>query len=904
MTLQWCAEAESYVQELTSEGTPSVDYVLFSLENAKSATPKMELYSMGKGGRNKVEELLLPETHRVLTGAFLASAIDERGSIVSVRRKYIHVIWVGTRVGIMIKGKVNTSLTQPFKDVFPGCAHYVQLSDGDVDDLQAELLEKTLLAAGGAHKPTRYSFTNRTLIGSLSLDESAYDNQAAEEEERRRERLRLEAEARRQKAAEAERQRLAAEEAKRRADEEARRAAEAERRRAEQERMQRVLAQEEERKRRDDEARRKAYLEEQAAKNKAAAMTPKAALRDKSLIMLISSMSGNMTTSTNQARASNMLKGLDVVPELVDGADPVNKDLRTQLFGISGQRGKYPQFFIREKDGSLKFFGNMEDFDYYNDTGTLAQQLGGCLSPKNNNGAEDAPPVPMVESTLNGNKLLLLISSMSGSLEVASNQTRVQGILKGLHLPKEEVEVMDGCEPSVKERRNELFGISGIRAKYPQLFLVNINTGDTSFVGNFDDICYLHDTNTFGQSIGLVSKADADNNTAAAVVTAPPPETIQNNEKAAPPAAANTSTMPNEASDTTQNIAANNEQAGGSSSNKAATGQESTNLALPEEESGQHIVPDETPSKTTQEEATSQPELQQPPPLEDSNPSTTATTEEEPQLSSTTTTTKTPEKPDETKTLVQEEPPQQPVEEPPLGVTTEEEEKEKPAAPEEPPQPAPLSDPQSEPSANDATLPECEPDAVPLPEASEKATNGGVEEEETPEEPVGEPPDAGDGGADTATDADIVANDDKGDREVTNGGEQQPAKDDDNIPQSAEGDSSAPVEGGSGEEDALPENSAASEPDNVDVEVTEKPIDSEGTMPDDDEGPSDLHGVESSVIDETDLPPLVGSDSAMDFDANEAGTNSELDHKPEGDDGAPSGVEESEPQALAEETEG
>jgi hypothetical protein len=536
MVLQWCDDATRYVEELTSEGKPNVDYVLFSLQNPKSPKPVMELFSMGKGGRAKVEELLVPETHNIITGAFLASAIEESGSVVSVRRKYIHIIWVGSSVGIIIKGKVNTSLGEPFKEKFPGCAMYLQISDGDMECLQADILEKTLMALGGAQKPTRYSFTNRTLIGSLTLDDSMNDQSRRRAEEERREadarrQVALVEQARRKAAAEQERQRLAAaaeEEAKRllAAEEETRRQkADAERKRiVEEERRQRLLSQEEEelrkqkqkeeeeirhRQEEEEARRRKAYLEEQEAKNKAAAMTPKAALSDQKIIMLISTMSGNLTTSANQARGKAMLEALDVVPEVVDGAVPENKDIRNELFAISGGlRGKYPLFFLRQVDGTIQFFADMDTLDYYNESRTLAQQLVGCGTPKRGATVDAAAATPPASvSTLNGKQLLLLISSMSGSVEVASSQTRLQGILKGLHLPKEEVQVLDGCDLAIKDRRNELFGISGIRAKYPQLFLVDTSTGETQFVGNFDDISYLHDTNTLAQAIGLETKS-------------------------------------------------------------------------------------------------------------------------------------------------------------------------------------------------------------------------------------------------------------------------------------------------------------------------------------------------------------------------------------------------------------
>jgi len=42
----------------------------------------------------------------------------------------------------------------------------------------------------------------------------------------------------------------------------------------------------------------------------------------------------------------------------IDGADPVNKDLRNELFGISNLRGVYPQVFLTNKADSTVFVGD------------------------------------------------------------------------------------------------------------------------------------------------------------------------------------------------------------------------------------------------------------------------------------------------------------------------------------------------------------------------------------------------------------------------------------------------------------------------------------------------------------------------------------------------------------------
>jgi hypothetical protein len=164
MALKWCSDADSAIEKLMSDGCRDTDYVIFTLEGKNSMV--IQPGHIGKGGRDKVEELLSSEStsSQVMTGAFLALAVDERGSVVSTRRKYIHFTWVGPSVGVMVKGRVN-SMSGSFRDRFPGAVIYLQLM-GDLDTLKAKTLEKNMLAAGGAHKPTRYDFTNAALDGT------------------------------------------------------------------------------------------------------------------------------------------------------------------------------------------------------------------------------------------------------------------------------------------------------------------------------------------------------------------------------------------------------------------------------------------------------------------------------------------------------------------------------------------------------------------------------------------------------------------------------------------------------------------------------------------------------------------------------------------------------------------
>lgn len=196
MPLQWCDKADAALGDLTSEKSPT-DLVLFVVDNPKAKQPLVRVMESGPGGRQRLADLLrVADATQILIACFLCSAIDERGSIVSVRRKYIQVTWLGGSVSVMVKGKVQ-SWVGDLRHKLPAAALSFQLTGDDLDDLQGDTLQHGLLAAGGAHKPTRYSFTNRTLIGSLQLDDAAA---AAAEAER----LRREAELQAQREAAAE----------------------------------------------------------------------------------------------------------------------------------------------------------------------------------------------------------------------------------------------------------------------------------------------------------------------------------------------------------------------------------------------------------------------------------------------------------------------------------------------------------------------------------------------------------------------------------------------------------------------------------------------------------------------------------------------------------------------------
>jgi len=78
----------------------------------------------------------------------------------------------------------------------------------------------------------------------------------------------------------------------------------------------------------------------------------------KVIVLLISSITTDLIQAQNTSRIEDLFIGKGFAFEKIDGALPENKETRDALFAVEGsQRGKYPQCFIRNDDGSLNFIG-------------------------------------------------------------------------------------------------------------------------------------------------------------------------------------------------------------------------------------------------------------------------------------------------------------------------------------------------------------------------------------------------------------------------------------------------------------------------------------------------------------------------------------------------------------------
>jgi hypothetical protein len=93
------------------------------------------------------------------------------------------------------------------------------------------------------------------------------------------------------------------------------------------------------------------------------------------LVVLLSNFSGTLKQRAEQQRAISILKGRNISNlDEVDGSSLCNKNRRNLLFEISGERGKYPQFFLQKDQNIIIHLGNFEWLEYMNDIGSLTNE--------------------------------------------------------------------------------------------------------------------------------------------------------------------------------------------------------------------------------------------------------------------------------------------------------------------------------------------------------------------------------------------------------------------------------------------------------------------------------------------------------------------------------------------------
>eukprot|EP00977_Amphora_coffeiformis_P004935 scaffold1055_cov165-Amphora_coffeaeformis.AAC.9 len=226
----------------------------------------------------------------------------------------------------------------------------------------------------------------------------------------------------------------------------------------------------------------------------------------KRVIVLVSTLGVNRLYRPRQNRAVTLLEARKCPYEIVDGADPEQKERtklsnvltpltlppplllshrRNQLFRISGSQS-YPQFFLAEKKGTTSFLGDFGIIEGLHDADNLPSAV-----------LEENPSLVTLKRVMGGShhrKLFFLTTSLHINKDVVRRQERAAQILQASGVP---FETVDGSDPVTRERREALFKISGRRGVYPQFFVHDDDVFDkeetVNYIGDWEHIEAVND---------------------------------------------------------------------------------------------------------------------------------------------------------------------------------------------------------------------------------------------------------------------------------------------------------------------------------------------------------------------------------------------------------------------------
>ena len=99
----------------------------------------------------------LPED-KIVWGAFLVMAVDDRGNTVSRRPKFIFVKWMPLTVPTMQRARAGNH-KGAIKEVLRA---HIDFDAETLDELSEDAVVLKLRQSGGAHAPTGYEFSNYT----------------------------------------------------------------------------------------------------------------------------------------------------------------------------------------------------------------------------------------------------------------------------------------------------------------------------------------------------------------------------------------------------------------------------------------------------------------------------------------------------------------------------------------------------------------------------------------------------------------------------------------------------------------------------------------------------------------------------------------------------------------------
>lgn len=192
--------------------------------------------------------------------------------------------------------------------------------------------------------------------------------------------------------------------------------------------------------------------------------------------------------ASRQRDTLSLLDDLAIPYVVVDGMDQAQNEKRDALFQISGIRGNYPQIFVTAVSGddTHHFLGG---YDWLQRC-SLKELSAIVGTTKNSEGTPGNNP-PDSTSTSSSSAieatnvhLILLISNGVYDKVQESNQKFALIRLSDVDIP---YSIVDGMDPLQRDKRDELFAVSGIRGNYPQIFASTKDAnGAPTFLGGYD----------------------------------------------------------------------------------------------------------------------------------------------------------------------------------------------------------------------------------------------------------------------------------------------------------------------------------------------------------------------------------------------------------------------------------
>jgi hypothetical protein len=107
----------------------------------------------GSGGLEDLKEHF--DEDLVVFAGLRITAIDDRGSVKSVRAKYVFIQYIGPGVKPLTRAKAGPARSH-FESVLNGT--HLSMNITEEKELAADVLQKKLHANCGAHQPNRYEF--------------------------------------------------------------------------------------------------------------------------------------------------------------------------------------------------------------------------------------------------------------------------------------------------------------------------------------------------------------------------------------------------------------------------------------------------------------------------------------------------------------------------------------------------------------------------------------------------------------------------------------------------------------------------------------------------------------------------------------------------------------------------